>query len=42
VPNGFATTADAYWYYLKHNGIDQKLIPLFGGLNVKNLKQLKR
>jgi len=42
VPNGFATTADAYWYYLKHNGIDQKLIPLFGGLNVKNLKQLKK
>ena len=24
VPNGFATTADAYWYYLQHNGIDEK------------------
>jgi len=42
VPNGFATTAHAYWYYLKYNGIDQKLIPLFKGLNVQNLKQLKK
>jgi len=42
VPNGFATTADAYWYYLRHNGIDKKLVPLFKGLDVKNLKQLKR
>lgn len=42
IPNGFATTADAYWYYLKHNNIDQKLAPLFKGLNVQNLKQLKK
>lgn len=42
VPNGFATTADAYWYYLQHNGIDEKLKPLFKGLNVKDLKQLKK
>ena len=42
VPNGFATTADAFWYYLRHNGIDKKLAPLFEGLDVKNLKQLKK
>ncbi|MCU0653192.1 MAG: phosphoenolpyruvate synthase, partial [Candidatus Pacebacteria bacterium] len=42
VPNGFATTADAYWYYLRHNSIDEKLKPLFAGLDVKNLKQLKK
>lgn len=42
VPNGFATTADAYWYYLRHNGIDEKLKALFKGLNVKDLKQLKK
>lgn len=42
VPNGFATTADAYWHYLRHNGIDEKLKPLFKGLNAKNLKQLKK
>lgn len=41
VPNGFATTADAFWYYLRHNGIDKKLKPLFDGLDVKNLKRLK-
>lgn len=42
VPNGFATTAAAFWYYLRHNGIDEKLKPLFGNLDVKNLKQLKK
>jgi pyruvate,water dikinase len=42
VPNGFITTADAYRYYLKFNGIDRKFEVLFKGLNIKDLKQLKR
>jgi pyruvate,water dikinase len=41
VPNGFIVTSDAYWYYLRHNGIVEKLTPLFADLDVKNLKQLK-
>jgi len=41
VPNGFITTSDAYWYYLRHNGIDKKLAALFTDLDVKDLKQLK-
>jgi len=41
VPNGFITTADAFWYYLRHNGIDKKLEAIFKGLDVTNLRQLK-
>jgi len=41
VPNGFIFTADAYWYFLRHNGIDKKLESLFAGLDVNNLKTLK-
>ena len=41
VPNGFITTSDAYWYYLRHNGIDKKLVEIFKGLDANNLKQLK-
>jgi len=42
IPNGLATTADAYWHYLRHNGIDNKLAPLFAGLDAGNLRQLKK
>ena len=42
VPNGFITTADAYRYYLKFNGIDSKFEAIFKGLDIKDLKQLKR
>ena len=41
IPNGFVFTADAYWYFLRHNGIDEKLKKLFAGLDVDNLKTLK-
>ena len=41
VPNGFVFTADAYWYFLRHNGIDEKLKNLFAGLDVNNLKTLR-
>lgn len=41
VPNGYIFTSDAYWYFLRHNGIDEKLKKLFSNLNVNNLKTLK-
>lgn len=41
VPNGFITTADAFWYYLRYNGIDKKLGEIFKDLDASNLKQLK-
>lgn len=40
IPNGFATTAHAYRYFLKINGLDLKLRQLFSSLSVENLKQL--
>jgi pyruvate, water dikinase len=40
VPNGFATTARAYQYFLEFNGLDTKLHKLFSGLAVENLQQL--
>ena len=42
VPNGFITTSTAFWRYLKFNGIDKKLGDIFNGLDVNNLKQLKK
>jgi len=42
VPNGFITTSTAYWYYLRHNGIDKKLEAIFKNLDVTNLAQLKK
>lgn len=40
IPNGFATTAHAYRYFLKINGLDLKLRQLFSSLSVENLKRL--
>ncbi len=42
VPNGYIFTADAYWYYLRYNGIDEKLQKIFSSLDVKNLRSLKQ
>jgi len=41
VPNGFATTAHAYQYFLQSNALDAKLRELFSGLSVENLQQLR-
>ncbi len=41
IPDGFALTAKAYWYFLKKNGIDNKLKELFGGFNPKSLESLQ-
>ncbi len=41
IPNGFATTSAAYWYYLRFNGIDEKLKKIFGRFNPKSIRSLK-
>ncbi|MDD5145263.1 MAG: phosphoenolpyruvate synthase [Candidatus Pacebacteria bacterium] len=41
IPNGFATTSGAYWYFLKKNQLLPKLKHLFTKLNVKNIKNLQ-
>ncbi len=40
VPNGFATTSDAYWYFLKKSGLKKRIREALRGLNVKNINNL--
>ena len=40
IPNGFATTADAYWYFLKQAGLKSKIKEVIKDLDVKNIKNL--
>jgi len=41
IPNGFATTSQAYWYFLKKNNLLPKLKALFKDIDVKNIKNLQ-
>ncbi len=41
VPNGFAVTANAYRYFLRHNKLDNKLEELFKKLDTRNIKNLQ-
>jgi len=41
IPNGFATTSEAYWYFLKKNNLLPKLKALFKDVDVKNIKNLQ-
>ncbi len=41
IPNGFATTSQAYWYFLKKNNLLPKLKALFKNVDVKNIKNLQ-
>ncbi|MEE3718986.1 phosphoenolpyruvate synthase [Tumidithrix elongata RA019] len=41
VPNGFATTAYAYRYFIKAAGIESKLRQLFATLDVENVNNLR-
>jgi len=41
IPNGFALTSKAYWYYLKANKIDKKIKELFKKFNPKSIKSLE-
>ena len=42
VPNGFALTSQAYWYFLKENHLEEKLKKLLKGLNCKDIKNLQK
>lgn len=42
VPQGFATTADAYREFLSQGQLDKKIYHLLASLNVKDLRQLKK
>ena len=40
IPNGFATTADAYRYFLSHNGIDKKIAEIFAKVDLNKLEDV--
>lgn len=40
VPDGYATTAKAFWEFLDHNDLRQRIEERLKGLNVDNVKQL--
>jgi len=42
VPDGFALTTSAYWYFLKENEIDQKLKEIFKNFNPKSIASLQK
>ncbi|MHB8534633.1 MAG: phosphoenolpyruvate synthase [Sulfuricaulis sp.] len=42
VPNGFATTADAYWHYLAHNRLKEKILKRLENLDSRNIAQLEQ
>jgi len=40
IPNGFATTAAAYWHYLESNGLKSEISKALHGLDTGDMKQL--
>ncbi len=42
VPNGFAVTAGAYYYFIKETGIDKKIRQALKGLNTNSIKDLSK
>src|SRR5690349_2491941 len=41
VPNGYAITANSYWYLLKENGILDQLDALLSSLDTENIDDLR-
>ncbi|EDZ63650.1 phosphoenolpyruvate synthase [Sulfurimonas gotlandica GD1] len=41
IPNGFATTSDAYWLLLKENSIKEKIETSLSGLDISDTKNLQ-
>jgi len=41
IPDGYAITSEAFWYYLRFNRIDKKLKEIFKKINRNNLKSLQ-
>lgn len=42
IPNGFATTADAYRYFLESAGLKEKIKSILKGLDTKNVRSLMK
>lgn len=42
VPDGFALTTKAYWYFFKTNDLDKKLKDIFKKFNPKSIKSLQK
>jgi pyruvate,water dikinase len=42
VPDGFALTSEAYWYFLKENRLEEKLRKLVRGLKHRDVKNLQK
>jgi pyruvate,water dikinase len=42
VPDGFATTSEAYFYFLRFNNLVDELKELFSGLDHRNIKKLQQ
>lgn len=42
VPNGFATTSDAYWLLLEENDIKDKIHQILSGLDISDTKNLQK
>ncbi|MFA5175280.1 MAG: phosphoenolpyruvate synthase [Patescibacteria group bacterium] len=42
LPDGFALTAEAYWNFLRKNGLDKKIKNLLKNLNKKNISSLAK
>jgi pyruvate, water dikinase len=42
VPNGFATTAEAYFEFLHYNKLPERIKHILSGLDVENIMQLKQ
>ena len=42
VPNGFATTADAYWLFLDHNNLRQKITDTLQDLDISDVAALQK
>ena len=41
IPNGFSLTSKSYWYFLKHNKLDEKLEKIFKSFDPKSIKSLQ-
>jgi len=42
IPDGFATTAEAYWHFLDHNGLRDPITKLLATLDIRDVKQLAK
>jgi len=42
VPNGFATTASAYWHFIEHNGLNEFIYDSLDKLDITDISQLNQ